>query len=216
MFCSTWISNTGSHRPACAELALVHDCLPERVLHDQPELIALRRRWWHKATAHLAVSSATAGDLVHFLQKPNLQVPWCHLAPAHAFNQALDSCDLELRWNRLQREAGLPDSFVLLPATSAIGSYKNPELVAGALADRDLLTLPILICGIAADQRAHELEVAFPHLRGRLGCRLQRSELALAYHKALAVVIPAELKVLVCRQSRSWPLAVVFVLIPEV
>ena len=87
VFCSTWISNTGSHRPACAELALVHDCLPERVLHDQPELIALRRRWWHKATAHLAVSSATAEDLVHFLQKPNLQVPWCHLAPAHAFHQ---------------------------------------------------------------------------------------------------------------------------------
>ena len=45
------------------------------------------------------------------------------------FIRSLDSCDLELRWNRLQREAGLPDSFVLLPATSAIGSYKNPELV---------------------------------------------------------------------------------------
>ena len=26
VFCSSWISNCGSHRPACAELALVHDC----------------------------------------------------------------------------------------------------------------------------------------------------------------------------------------------
>ena len=62
-------------------------------------------------------------------------------------------------WRRLQQEAGLPDTFVLLPATSAIGSYKNPELVAQALADRDLLSLPLLLCGIAAEQRAQELEV---------------------------------------------------------
>ena len=34
VFCSSWISNCGSHRPACSELALVHDCLPERIRPD--------------------------------------------------------------------------------------------------------------------------------------------------------------------------------------
>ena len=73
VFCSSWISNSGFNRPACPELALVHDCLPERIRSDQPELIALRRRWWQLAATHLAVSSATAEDLAHLLQKPDLQ-----------------------------------------------------------------------------------------------------------------------------------------------
>ena len=51
VFCSSWISNCGSYRPACSELALVHDCLPERIRPDQPKLIALRRRWWQRAAA---------------------------------------------------------------------------------------------------------------------------------------------------------------------
>ena len=52
----------------------MHDCLPERIRPDQPELMALRRRWWQQAAAHLAVSSATAEDLAHLLQKPDLQL----------------------------------------------------------------------------------------------------------------------------------------------
>ena len=78
VFCSSWISNSGSHLPACAELALVHDCLPERIRPDQPELMALRRRWWQKAAVHLAVSSATAEDLANLLNKTDIQVSWCH------------------------------------------------------------------------------------------------------------------------------------------
>ena len=195
VFCSSWISNSGSHRPACSELALVHDCLPERIRPDQPELMALRRRWWQQAAAHLAVSSATAEDLAHLLQKPDLQLPWCHLAPANVFHQTADSPDVQLLWRRLQREAGLPKVFVLLPATSAIGSYKNPELVAQALADRDLLSLPLVLCGIAAEQRAQELELRFPHLRGRvLAAGFSDSELTLVYRQALAVVIPSRIE----------------------
>ena len=195
VFCSSWISNCGSHRPACSELALVHDCLPERIRPDQPELMALRRRWWQQAAAHLAVSSATAEDLAYLLQKQDLQVPWCHLAPAEGFHQTANSTGVRSLWRRLQHESGLPDAFVLLPATSAIGSYKNPELVAQALADRDLLSLPLLLCGIAAEQRAQELEVHFPHLRGRvLAAGFSDLELALAYHKALAVVIPSRVE----------------------
>ena len=195
VFCSSWISNCGSHRPACSELALVHDCLPERIRPDQPELMALRRRWWQQAAAHLAVSSATAEDLAHLLQKPDLQLPWCHLAPADAFHETADSPGVQLLWHRLQRKAGLPKEFVLLPATSGIGSYKNPELVAQALADRDLLSLPLVLCGIAAKQRAQELELRFPHLRGRvLAAGFSDSELTLVYRQALAVVIPSRIE----------------------
>ena len=195
VFCSSWISNSGFHRPACSELALVHDCLPERIRPDKPELMALRRRWWSQAATHLAVSSATAEDLAHLKKKPDLQLPWCHIAPAEAFYQTPDSPGVPSLWRRLQREAGLPDAFVLLPATSAIGSYKNPELLAQALADRDLLSLPLLLCGIAAEQRAEELEFHFPHLRGRvLTAGFTDLELALVYRKALAVVIPSRIE----------------------
>ena len=195
VFCSSWISNCGSHRPACPELAFVHDCLPERIRPDQPELLALRRRWWQQAAAHLAVSLATAEDLAHLLQKPILQLSWCHLAPAEVFYQTPAPPGALSRWRSLQREAGLPDIFVLLPATSTIGSYKNPELVAQALADRDLLSLPLVLCGIAAEQRAQELELCFPHLRGRvLAAGFSDSELQLVYRQALAVVIPSRIE----------------------
>ena len=195
VFCSSWISNCGSHRPACSELALVHDCLPERIRPDQPELMALRRRWWQQAAVHLAVSSATAEDLAHLLQKPELQLSWCHLAPAEAFHKTADLPGAPSPWRCLKQKAGLPDEFVLLPATSAIGSYKNPELLAQALADRDLLSLPLLLCGIAADRRAQELEVRFPHLRGRvLTAGFTDLELALVYRQALAVVIPSRIE----------------------
>ena len=195
VFCSSWISNSGSHLPACAELALVHDCLPERIRPDQPELMALRRRWWQKAAVHLAVSSATAEDLANLLNKTDIQVSWCHPAPAEVFQQAADFPGMSSLWRSLQREAGLPDKFVLLPATSTIGTYKNPELVAQALADRELLSLPLLLCGIAAEKRAQELEVNFPHLRGRiLAAGFNDFELALVYRQALAVVIPSRIE----------------------
>ena len=112
--------------------------------------MAFRRSWWQGAAAHLAVSFATSEDLAQLLRKPQSQLPWCHLAPAAAFHLSADSPGMPLLWHRLQQQAGLPDTFVLLPATSAIGSYKNPELLAQALADRDLLSLPLLLCGIAA------------------------------------------------------------------
>ena len=125
VFCSSWISNCGFDSPACPELALVHDCLPERIRPDQPELMALRRRWWQGAATHLAVSSDTAEDLAHLLQKPDLEVSWCHLAPAAVFRQSLNSLSIPSRWRRLQQHAGLPNRFVLLPATSAIGRLQK-------------------------------------------------------------------------------------------
>ena len=156
--------------------------------------MALRRRWWQLAAAHLAVSSSTAEDLAHFLKKQDIQLLGAILL-RRSVSPDPDSLGMPLLWRRLLREAGLPDAFVLLPATSTIGSYKNPELVAQALADPDLLSLPLLLCGIAAGQRAQELEVRFPHLRGRvMAAGFSDSELALVYHHALAVVIPSRME----------------------
>lgn len=195
VFCSSWISSSGSELPTCPELALVHDCLPERIRPDQPALMALRRRWWQQASAHLAVSAATAADLGRLLRQRVDAVAWCHLAPAAAFLDVPDSPGAQSLWHRLRQKAALPEVFLLLPATSAIGSYKNPELVAQALADPALASLPLLLCGIAAEQRAQELVARFPHLRGRVhAAGFTDPELALVYRQALAVVIPSRIE----------------------
>ena len=195
VFCSSWISSSGSSVPSCSELALVHDCLPERFLPDQPSLMALRRRWLQGASAHLAVSAATAADLAQLLCRPANEVSWCHLAPAQLFADIAFHEGAGQLWERLQHQASLPESFVLLPATSVIGSYKNPELLAEALASPPIAELPLVLCGIAAEQRANELEVRFPHLRGRIhAAGFSDPELAVMYRQALAVVIPSRIE----------------------
>jgi len=191
VFLSSWISSSGADQPSCPELALVHDCLPERYGVPQP-LRALRHRWLLGAQAHVAVSASTASDLEVLLSRPAGTVPWCHPAPAALFaGLASDAASTQI-WRRLQRRAGLQPPYLLLPATSAIGSYKNPELVAEALADPALGHLQLVLCGIAAEQRRLELEQRFPHLTGRcLAAGFTDLELALAYRHALAVVIPS-------------------------
>ena len=55
--------------------------------------------------------------------------------------------------------------------------------------------MPLVLCGIAAEQRAQELELRFPHLRGRvLAAGFSDSELTLVYRQALAVVIPSRIE----------------------
>ena len=52
-----------------------------------------------------------------------------------------------------------------------------------------------MLCGIAAEQRAQELELRFPHLRGRvLAAGFSDYELTLVYRQALAVVIPSRIE----------------------
>ncbi|MCP9775697.1 glycosyltransferase [Cyanobium sp. WAJ14-Wanaka] len=191
VFISSWISSSGPERPSCPELALVHDCLPERYGVAAP-LAQLRRRWLKGATAHLAVSAATAADLEVLLSRPTGSLSWCHPAPAPLFGAPLQGPRGDRLWAKLIQRSGLQQPYLLLPATSAIGSYKNPELVAEALADPQLAPLQLVLCGIAAEQRCRELEQRFPHLGGRcLAAGFTDLELALAYHHALAVVIPS-------------------------
>jgi hypothetical protein len=195
VFCSTWISSTGSSAAVCPELALVHDCMPERFRPRDPALLPLRRRWWKGASAHVTVSSATAQDLHRLLGAKAPAPQWCHLAPAPIFAQTAAEAESSRLWRRIARRASLPEHFLLLPATSAIGSYKNPELVAAALDNTRLGNLPLVLSGIAAEQRASELLQSFPHLRGRVhAAGFTDVELALAYRYALAVVIPSRIE----------------------
>jgi glycosyltransferase involved in cell wall biosynthesis len=193
VFLSSWIS-TCARRPGALvpELALVHDCLPERSTMPA-DLAQQRRRWLLGSAQQLAVSSATAQDLESLLRRPCGSVPWCHAVADGVFAQTVAAPGAERLWAVLQRKAGLQPAFVLLPATSAIGSYKNPELVAEAVAR--IPGLQLVLCGVGADQRRLELVQAYPDLQGRCqGVGFTEVELALAYRHALAVVVPSRVE----------------------
>lgn len=191
VFLSSWISACGESAPACVELALVHDCLPER-FGVPPALQPLRRRWLTGARSHLAVSADTAQDLARYLAHAPGSISWCYSAPAPLFSATLADPAAHRLWRDLQPRAALNPPYVLLPATSAIGSYKNPELAAEALEHHHLSAVQLVLCGIGAQQRCEELESRYPRLKGRcLAVGLTDLELALVYHHALAVVLPS-------------------------
>jgi len=74
-----------------------------------------------------------------------------------------------------------------------IGSYKNPELVAAALAA--IPELQLVISGVGAEAHRDELLEAFPALADRcLAVGFTELELALAYRHALAVVMPSRVE----------------------
>ena len=175
---------------------MVHDFLPERFRPSDTALLPLRRRWWAgEATAHLAVSADTATDVSAHLVGSDCCVQWCHPAPAPFFHESACNKDSELCWESLRERAGLHSIYVVLPATSAIGSYKNPELVAMALSDSRLHSLQLVLCGIGAEQRANEIEERFPYLRDRiLAAGFNDLELATVYRHALAVLIPSRIE----------------------
>ena len=191
VFISSWISSSGLTYPACPELALVHDCLPER--YGVPAaLAALRRRWLLGSAAQLAVSQATAADLAVLLSRSKSSIPWCHPCPSPIFSQISSHSEVQRLTSQLIRRSGLRPPYVLLPATSSVGSYKNPEVVARAFCDPALRDVQLVLSGISAEQRCQELEDRFPHLKGRcLAAGFTDLELAIAYRAALAVVVPS-------------------------
>ncbi len=193
-FLSSWISTCArpSGQAPLPELVFVHDCLPERSTMP-PELARQRRRWLLGSSRQLAVSAATAQDLEGLLGLSCGSVPWCHSTADPVFAATVQDPAADRLWATLVDRAGLRPPFVLLPATSAIGSYKNPELVAAALVN--LPELQLVLCGVGAGARAHELLMAYPALDGRcLGVGFTELELALAYRHALAVVLPSRVE----------------------
>lgn len=194
VFLSSWISTTTGEDSTSSELALVHDCMPERSQPD-PALLMQRRRWLKGASGHLAVSAATAQDVEGLLRLPRGQTWWCHPGHESRFEIKPEDPQLERIWIQLKERIDADSGYVLLPATSRVGSYKNPELVAQALSDPRLHNVQLVICGVAASQRAEELIEFEQSLKGRcISASFTELELALAYHHALAVVIPSRIE----------------------
>ena len=199
VFLSSWISTSARFdlEPSLSqlhELILVHDCLPERGSKDAL-LLHQRRRWLKGASRCLAVSAATAVDLEGLLQLPTGSVPWCYSGPDRIFQATFADPDSAKLWPQLQQRSGLNHPYVLLPATSGPGSYKNPELVAAALAEHGLQQIQLVLSGLAAETHRAVLIEQFPHLQGRcLVAGFTDLELALAYRHALAVVLPSRIE----------------------
>lgn len=193
VFVSSWISSCGDQpQAAVPELALVHDCIPERS-QVPDELTHLRRRWLLGAKAQLAVSAATANDIEQLRQLPAGAVPWCHPAADPLFAATAQAPGADRLWHALCSRLGLREPFVLLPGTSRLGSYKNPELVARAVAA--VPGLQLVLCGNSAKAAREELEQAMPALAGRcLSVTFTEPELALAYRQAMAVVVPSHVE----------------------
>ena len=199
VFLSSWISTSAGFdlEPSIfqlPELILVHDCLPERGSKDDL-LLHQRRRWLKGASRCLAVSAATAVDLEGLLQLPTGSVPWCYSGPDRIFQATFADPDSAKLWPPLQQRSGLTHPYVLLPATSGPGSYKNPELVAAALAEHGLQQIQLVLSGLAAETHCSSLIEQFPHLQGRcFAAGFTDLELALAYRHALAVVLPSRIE----------------------
>gem|GEM_PF-1351183 len=194
LFLSSWISSCGAVTPHCPELALVHDCLPERSIAD-PLLLRQRRRWLTGASSFLAVSAATAQDLEGLLRRPTASIPWCHSGPDSSFGTIPAEPASGRLWQELQAKASIRTPYLLLAATSRPGSYKNPELVAAALAEPGLAMVQLVLSGLAAEAHRPQLIEQFPHLQQRChAVGFTDLELALAYRHALAVVLPSRVE----------------------
>lgn len=194
VFISSWLSVCAQDAYRCPELHLVHDCLPERLSKDSA-LLAQRRRCFQGASELIAVSKASAQDLEVVLKKQKSSVAWCHPGVQPIFADVYADVSTTHFWPPLQQRSGLTHPYVLLPATSGPGSYKNPELVAASLAERGLQQIQLVLSGLAAETHCASLLYQFPHLQGRcFAAGFTDLELSMAYRHALAVILPSRIE----------------------
>ena len=196
VFLSSWITASSPPGTAscCPELALVHDCMPERS-QTSPEQLLQRRRWLQGAKAWLAVSAASASDVEGLLRLQPGSVPWCHPSVDPLFQSDISQTASKRLSMQFRRRIGLVDPFVLMPSVSMPGSYKNPELVAEALAATGLEHLVFLSSGLPCEPVRDQMLEQFPYLEGRyLSASLTDLELVIAYREALAVVMPSRIE----------------------
>lgn len=194
VFISSWMSFcTGPKLPI--HVALVHDCIPERSNIASHDLLALRMSFFTSASARLCVSRNTLSDLRHFYPSSQSIDAWCHpcpLLPSHPPLQP--STNHHLR-RELSRKLPLHPRFILLPGTSTIGSYKNPEVLARALSLPELEQFGLIITGLNSSNYADHLTTSFPSLQGRtIALGLSNSELPELYNLACAVVVPSRVE----------------------
>ena len=190
VFCSSWITTSSSSFPVCSELALVHDCLPERLTPIDPRLSPLRQRWLHGASSHICVSHATSIDVSRFTRS-SVNAPWTHLAPSQNFtrNPSHDS------WISLKSKFNLPDTFIVLPSVASLGTYKNPDVLLEALAHPSLEHISLVITGSPSCNYCNQFRKSFPSLKNRIfQGSFSDSELSTLYFKSLCVVVPSLLE----------------------
>ena len=194
VFISSWISTIKTDITETKQLALIHDCMPERSKPDKL-LLAQRQNWIQNASQYLAVSEATAQDVKRLLGNKKKEIPWCHPGIDDRFCNDISEQKLILIWKKLSIKYQLPPRFILLPATSKIGSYKNPELAVKALTDPRLTSVGLMLSGLGAQKHRDEIIRFCPSIAGRcIAVNLSEIELKACYKQALAVVIPSRIE----------------------
>ncbi|MDA0714899.1 MAG: glycosyltransferase [Bacteroidetes bacterium] len=196
VFISSWITfcPRACHSPN--QIALVHDCIPERSLSAHPELVRLRRQWMDSSAGRLCVSRNTLNDVARFHPRPNSMEYWCHPSPTLSIQPpVLPGQSYHKYWQEFSLKASIRNPFLLLPGTSSIGSYKNPEVVARALATKGLQDVQLIITGINSSQYASDLTQLLPTLQSRiLALGATSLELQELYRHAFAVVVPSRIE----------------------
>ena len=188
-FLDTFARNSKSF----SQLALVHDCIPERYTSNVPLLQDVRRSWISNSDSFICVSSQTSSDLSLFHCVPDQLVQWAHPSSSAIFDSRDHNIKfLSYEWKDLLASSGLPSEFILLPGSSSLCSYKNPSVVGAALSLKSCSTLHLVVCGLSASQCVSELQSVYPSLRGRIhAAGFSDFQLLLAYRFALAVVVPS-------------------------
>ena len=193
LFSSTWITYHDNSSSVCPQLAVVHDCIPERFIPSESPLRLARDLLFSNTRHFLAVSRDSAQDIAQFFQISSSSIHWCHPYPFSCSSPSSNHGLLPFAWRELKCRASLPDRFFLLPGTSSIGSYKNPEFFLQAFIQADLDSdIYIVISGIGALHRSTQFKSAFPTLANRImAFGFTDSELELVYRNALGVIIPS-------------------------
>lgn len=192
IFCSSWITYAAKSS-RYVQLALVHDCIPERFPAYFSRVLTARRKWISSSDAFVCVSSRTTCDLIHFFPSTASSVCWAHPDSTYVFSRSCSFSSPSVSdWKHLLKRSGLPSRFVLFPGSSSLSSYKNPRLLGQALSSSLCSSIELVVCGLSASTCVSELESAFPALRGRIhAAGFTDDELFLVYKNCLAVVIPS-------------------------
>ena len=167
------------------QIALVHDCIPERIPSSPLPLLQLRSEWIKSCSSFISVSKSTANDLSRFHGvSPSISC-WCHPSPSNYF---LTSSPLP----SYSTSFDIPSPFVLLPSAGSPFSYKNSSLLAKALIHDSLSSLHLVVSGVGSGFAVSEIINHFPSLSDRVtAVGLSDSELVSLYQSSLAVIVPS-------------------------
>lgn len=190
IFLSSWLTTSSIYKPSAREIVLVHDCIPELSTTTEPSLLSQRSTCFARASATLSVSQTTHRYVTHITSRDSRSSFWCH--PSFPSSSHVHSPTAE---TSLQSPSYRFQPYILLPGTSSIGSYKNPEVLGQALSAQSLLSLNLVITGLNAEVYAEQLLLEYPLLRDRvfpLGCT--DDQLIDLYQNSFATVIPSRIE----------------------